>query len=157
MGFYIFSRFTRNQSPAPFLFDIFITMIRKDIYKIDIQDGLYFLVFHKTFNGGFGSAVSLYINEYEYLKFDCFGEDKGHYHIYDNITNETIYFTEKTCDEQITRTSYELINNIGFYLNKSNIEGIKNFKISFKDFINKIEEVKNKMLEYEYNFYSTLR
>ena len=67
------------------------------------------------------------------LKFDCFGEDKGHYHIYDNITNETIYFTEKTCEEQITRTSYELINNIGFYLNKSNIEGIKNFKISFKD------------------------
>lgn len=130
-------------------------MIRKDTYKIDIQDGLYFLVFHKTFNGGFGSAVSLYINEY--LKFDCYGENKGHYHIYDNITHETIYFTEKTCEEQIIRTSYELINNIDIYLNKSNMVDIKNFKINLKEFINKIEDVKNKMLEYEYNFYSTLR
>jgi hypothetical protein len=130
-------------------------MIRKDTYKIDIQDGLYFLVFHKTFNGGFGSAVSLYINEY--LKFDCYGENKGHYHIYDNITYETIYFTEKTCEEQIIRTSYELINNIDIYLNKSNMVDIKNFKINLKEFINKIEDVKNKMLEYEYNFYSTLR
>ena len=34
---------------------------------------------------------------------------------------------------------------------------IKNFKINLKEFINKIEDVKNKMLEYEYNFYSTLR
>ena len=132
-------------------------MIRKDIYKIDIQDGLYFLVFHKTFNGGFGSAVSLYINEFEYLKFDCFGENEGHYHIYDDITNEIIYFIEKTCEEQITRTSYELINNIDTYLNKSKNVDIKNFKINHKDFIDKIDDVKNKMLEYEYNFYSTLR
>ena len=42
--------------------------MRKDIY---IQDNLYFLVFHKTLIKGFGSAVSLYINDYEFLKFDC--------------------------------------------------------------------------------------
>ena len=58
-------------------------MIRKDIYKVDIQDNLYFLVFHKTFNGDYGSAVSLYVNDYEFLKFDCLGENKGHYHIMD--------------------------------------------------------------------------
>ena len=52
-------------------------MIRKDICKIDIQDNLYFLVFHKTLTRGFGSSVSLYINNYEFLKFDCFGENKG--------------------------------------------------------------------------------
>lgn len=132
-------------------------MIRKDIYKIDIQDNLYFLVFHKIYNDGFGSAVSLYINEYEFLKFDCFGENKGHYHIYDDIKSEMIYFTEKSCTEQINRIVYELSNNINFYLNKSNREDIKNFNIETSDFIKKIDDIKNKMLEYEYKFYSSLR
>jgi hypothetical protein len=132
-------------------------MIRKDIYKIDIQDNLHFLVFHKTNNGGFGAAVSLYINEYEYLKFDCFGKKKGHYHIYDGITNDTIYFTEKTSIEQIMRTCYELINNINVFLIKSNREDIKNIKINMESFITKIEIVRNKMLEYEHKFYSSLR
>ena len=73
------------------------------------------------------------------------------------MTNDIIYFIEKTCEEQITRTSYELINNTDTYLNKSENVDIKNFKINHKDFIDKIDDVKNKMLEYEYNFYSTLR
>jgi len=47
-------------------------MIRKDLYIINVQKGLYLLVFHKTFNGGIGPALSVYINNYEYLKFDCF-------------------------------------------------------------------------------------
>ena len=127
-------------------------MIRKDIYKIDIQNNLYFLVFHKTVNDGFGSAVSLYVNNYEFLKFDCFGENKGHYHIYDTKKNEVIYFTEKTCIEQINQTVYLLINNIKKLLNKSNLKIIK-----WKEYINKIDIIKNKMLEYEQTHYSLLR
>jgi len=127
-------------------------MIRKDIYKIDIQNNLYFLVFHKTVNDGFGSAVSLYVNNYEFLKFDCFGENKGHYHIYDIKKNEVIYFTEKTCIEQINQTVYLLINNIKKLLNKSNLKIIK-----WKEYINKIDIIKNKMLEYEQTHYSLLR
>ena len=132
-------------------------MIRKDIHRIDIQDNLYFLVFHKDINIGFGAAASLYINKFEYLKFDCFGENNGHYHIYDNITNDTIYFTEKTCEEQIARTCSELINNINIFLAKSKRKCIKNFKIDMEKFVKKIEDVRNKMLEYEHNFYSLLR
>jgi len=78
-------------------------MIRKDLYIINVQKGLYLLVFHKTFNGGIGPALSVYINNYEYLKFDCFGDKKGHFHIYDNRKNETIFFSEKTCEEQINK------------------------------------------------------
>jgi hypothetical protein len=132
-------------------------MIRKDIYKVDIQDNLYFLVFHKTFNGGYGSAVSLYVNDYEFLKFDCFGENKGHYHIYDKKKNEIIYFTEKTSNEQINRTSYELINNINEFLKKSTRKDIQKFTIDMDKFLNKINDITNKMLEYEYTFYSSLR
>ena len=131
-------------------------MIRKDIYKINIQDNLYFLVFHKKLPKGFGSSVSLYINDTEYLKFDCFGEKKGHYHIYDNVKNEEIYFSEKTCEEQINR-SCELINNINVFLNQSSRIDIKNFNIDMNKFVSKIDDIKNKMLEYEYKFYSLLR
>ena len=131
-------------------------MIRKDIYTVDIQDNLYFLVFHKKLPSGFGSAVSLYIHNYEFLKFDCFGENNGHYHIYDDKTNEQIYFTEKTCEEQINRT-IELIKNINVFLNKSTRIDIQNYKINMNNYVNKIEDIKNKMLEYEYTFYSLLR
>jgi hypothetical protein len=131
-------------------------MIRKDIYKVNIQDNLYFLVFHKTLIKGFGSAVSLYINNFEYLKFDCFGENNGHYHIYDSKINKEIYFTEKTCEEQINKTC-ELIKNINIFLNKSNRIDIKNLKIDITNFVNKIDDIRNKMLEYEYKFYSLLR
>ena len=131
-------------------------MSRNDIYKVTIQDNLYFLVFHKNLPIGFGSALSLYINNFEFLKFDCFGENKGHYHIYNNKKNETIYFTEKTPEEQINKT-FELINNINLFLNKSNIINIQNFKIDMDTFLNNLDHIKNKMLEYECNFYSFLR
>jgi len=131
-------------------------MIRKDIYKVEIQDNLYFLVFHKRLAKGFGSAVSLYINNYEFLKFDCFGENKGHYHIHDDRRNEEIFFTEKTCEEQINQTYY-LLNNISIFLSKSNRADIKNFKIDdMNNFVNKLDIIKNKMLEYEHRFYSLL-
>jgi hypothetical protein len=115
------------------------------------------LVFHKTYNGGFGPAVSLYLNEHEFLKFDCFGIEKGHYHIYDGKTNDTIFFAEKTCREQIDKTAYELSNNIEFYLKKSNNVNIQNFKINIEVLLSKMNEMKNKMLEYENTFYSDSR
>lgn len=92
--------------------------MRKDIYKIDINDNLYFLVFHKVLTRGFGSSVSVCINDYEFLKFDCFGESLGHYHIYDDFLNEEI------CEDQINY-SCELIKNINVFLNKSNRVDIK--------------------------------
>jgi hypothetical protein len=92
----------------------------------------------------------------EGVKFDCFGENKGHYHIYNDKRNEEIYFSEKSCQEQINRTC-DLLNNINVFLNKSNRIDIQDFKIDMNNFVNKINDIKNKMLEYEYNFYSLLR
>ena len=131
-------------------------MIRKDLHKFIIQPNLYFLVFHKVFNG-FGSAVSLYINNYEFLKFDCFGIKKGHYHIYDDKINNTIFFTETTPVEQINKTCFELSNNLNYYLEKSNRLDIKNFKVDFEQINLIIDNIKNKMLEFEQTFYASLR
>ena len=53
--------------------------LRKGVYKLDVQENLYLLVFHKVLDIGCGTAVSLYINNHEFLKFDCFGDKKGHF------------------------------------------------------------------------------
>lgn len=132
---------------------------RKDLLKIEINDKAYLLVFHKYLDIGFGSAVSLYINNFEFLKFDCFGKDKGHYHIYHGNKCETIYFTEETCEEQITKSAYELTSNINFYLKKSKHVNIQNFKFDIDNdkLLEHIENMKIKMIEYESRFYSKLR
>ncbi len=130
--------------------------IRKNEYKIEIQDNLYLLVFHKSLHTGSGVAVSLYIHNYEYLKFDCFGQG-GHYHIYDGIKNETIYFTEPTCQEQINRASSELTTNLDMYLAQSNQIQIRSFQIDLNLFQTQIEQMKDKMIEYENTYYAKSR
>ena len=132
-------------------------MIRKDLYCIQTQDNLSLLVFHKEFNGGFGPALSLTIYGHEFLKFDCFGEEKGHYHVYDDVTNDTIYFTEKTVMEQTVRSFYELLNNVNVYLKKSNRLNIQNFVIDMNTFTQPFEELKRKMIQYEETYYSKRR
>ena len=131
--------------------------LRKDVYKLDVQEILYLLVFHKVLDIGCGTAVSLYVNNHEFLKFDCFGDKKGHFHIYDGVNNDTIYFDETTCKEQINRSCYELSNNIDSYLCKSYDDKIKNFKVDVDTLRNKLEIVQNKMIEYEDLYYSSSR
>ncbi len=130
-------------------------IVRKDLYKINLHDNSYLLVFHKTYNEGFGPAFSLYIGNKEFMKFDCYGENKGHYHIY-NKNSQLIYFNEKTCEEQIDKSIDELLNNVNTYIKLSSDKKIKNFNINIEILKSKTDELKNKMLEYE-KFYSHLR
>lgn len=118
-------------------------MIRKDIIRIDIQDNLYFLIFHKIINGQFGSALAIYIYDIEYLKFDCLGQT-GHYH----VDNKKIFFKTKLPLKQIDLSIIEL-NKINDYFKLSNNQLIKNFIIDIDEINNKKEFIKNKMIEYE--------
>jgi len=130
--------------------------VRKDEYKIKIDKNIYFNVFHKKLDIGFGPAVSLYIHNIEFLKFDCFGKNLGHYHIFNGINNERIYFSEITVEEQINKILFELTNNINTFLLSSNNKKIKSLILP-NDFNLKIIAIKNKMLEYENNYYAHLR
>lgn len=131
--------------------------LRKDLYKIEIDSNVYLLVFHKMLPIGFGSALSLYINNWEFLKFDCFGKEKGHFHIYSGSKNKTIYFVETTCEEQIEKSIYEISTNLKTYLTNVNNSKIKNVSINYEKIKYCLQEAKNKMLEYENNFYAKLR
>ena len=121
--------------------------LRKDIYKLNIQKNAYLSIFHKNLENGFGPAVSLYIYDIEVLKFDCFGDKLGHYHIF-NDSNQTIYFDETTVEDQINRIKIEL-NDISKYLILFNNIKIKNFKFDMNIIAEKIQIMKTMMLDYE--------
>lgn len=130
--------------------------IRKDIYRIDITNNLYFLVFHKVLNIGEGPSLAICFNNYEYLKFDIYGKDKGHYHIY-NKNGQTIYFKEETAMEQINAVNNDLKNNIGIYLSKSDRIDIRTFEINMDIFVEKVNDAINKLIEYEEKYYAFKR
>jgi hypothetical protein len=77
------------------------------------------LVFHKNLPIEFGPAVSLYVKNIEFLKFDCFGNG-GHYYIMNGKNNDRIWFDEKTVEDQILKASEQLLNNIPTFLSTSN-------------------------------------
>ena len=130
--------------------------IRKDIFRIHVQPHMYFLVFHKDLKIGFGPALCLYIHGIEFLKFDCFGYEKGHYHIFNGITNKgRIYFEEETVEEQIQKTYSELCN-LEKYLEESTLQRIRNYKIEIEFYMPSLEKAIEKLLEYE-KLYSELR
>jgi len=131
--------------------------VRKDVVKIDIQENAYLLVYHKSLDIGMGPTIGLYLFNTEFLKFDCFGIVKGHYHIFNKKNNDRLYFTEPTVSEQIDKSISELTNNITEYLETSPIKKIRNFIFDKDILISKLAEAKQLMVQYENNFYATIR
>jgi hypothetical protein len=131
--------------------------VRKDLVKIDIQANAYFLVYHKSLDIGMGPTIGLYLFNTEFLKFDCFGILKGHYHIFNKKNNDRLYFTEATVVEQIDKSISELTNNISKYLETSPNRSIRNFVFDKHTLISKLAEAKHIMAQYENNFYATIR
>lgn len=64
---------------------------------------------------GKGPAIILKVLGQEFMKFDCFGKDKGHYHISPKY-NFRIFFTENTRKSQIKRSIDELKTSTQNYL-----------------------------------------
>jgi len=131
--------------------------VRKDVLKIDIQENVYMLVYHKNLDIGFGPTVALYLYDVEYIKFDCFGETRGHYHVFNKKTDVRIYFTEKTVLEQINKVQHDLTNNVQTYLEASNNNKIREFILDMDVFRGKIPIAINTMIAYENTHYASLR
>lgn len=131
--------------------------LRKDVVKIDIQENAYVLVYHKFLDIGSGSSIGLYLYNKEYLKFDCFGKNKGHYHVNNKKNDDRIYFTEQTAKEQIEKTINELTTNINSYLVMSSNIKIKEFVFDDNLLKSKLTEAKQILMGYEDKFYAAMR
>ena len=125
---------------------------RKDVSRYKVQQGVYFDVFWKVLSIGKGPAVSLFVYGDEVLKFDCFGRDKGHCHIAfytpGRTTESRLYFSEKTVDEQIERTIFELRTNLCYYLQRHRKGRTRSLKIDLDNLNIVCNQIYNRMHEY---------
>lgn len=96
---------------------------RQDARVHPVQPGLEILTFwldERIGGGGTGPCLSLYCRGLEILRFDCFGEDLGHFHLTAFMPwwkrGKRFWFAEKTAEAQIERTIFELTRNLQAYL-----------------------------------------
>lgn len=118
--------------------------VRKDEIKIPVQPNLELIVYWKDLNVGKGPAAILKAHGKEIMKFDCFGFNKGHYHVTPHY-GFRIYFTEHTSSEQIKRSGNELRRNAEKYLKLHEDKKVRSVKINQSIFNEKISEVEKKM------------
>lgn len=106
---------------------------RKDVAVFAVQPELELVVFWKVLPIGKGPALSLYACGEEVLKFDCFGPDKGHYHISLSTPVRTaedrLYFYEQSASEQIERALFEVKNNLHYYLQRHQRRLVRNIRV----------------------------
>lgn len=96
---------------------------RQDARVHTVQPGLEILTFwldERIGGGGTGPCLSLYCHGLEVLRFDCFGEGLGHFHLTAFMPwvkrGKRFWFAEKTAEAQIERAVFELIRNLQAYL-----------------------------------------
>lgn len=96
---------------------------RESEERIDVQPGVYFVVFWKDIAFGKGPAVSLFVHDFEVLRFDCYGPGKGHYHAAtfadSKAKQDRLLLFEDTAPEQIERAIFELTRNLDYYLERN--------------------------------------
>jgi len=126
--------------------------LRKDVTNLKIQDDVYFQVYWKELAIGNGPAVILYIYNKEILKFDCFGKEKGHYHVdfykLNGSKEDRIFFIENRASEQIERTVFELNTNLNYYLQRNKDHRIRDVHIEQNNLEKALVLVKSKMIEF---------
>ena len=125
-----------------------------DVVIYPIQDHAYLAVYWKDLAIGKGPCASLYVYDKEILKFDCFGENRGHYHTHMNQPSlvpkgeERLYFLERTIEDQVTRSIFEIQTNATYHLQRNFDPRITFFKLDRTRLEIACREAKAKMLEY---------
>lgn len=101
--------------------------VRKDVKTISVANGIEMDVYYKNVEAiGSGPAISIYLDEREVLKFDCFGGGAGHYHV--SQRNNLNRFTDRfqlpngSRRDHLNRCLFELQQNITGFFQLSDIE-----------------------------------
>ncbi|MDB5575989.1 MAG: hypothetical protein JWR80_1165 [Bradyrhizobium sp.] len=132
---------------------------RPRLVRYELQEGCFLETYlnDQTSADGrryFGSAACLVVHGSDILRFDCLGQPLGHYHvaapyphgIRRGLVGE-IWLPEKTIEEQIDRTIFELQRNSGFYLQKHPRRKVRNTRLDEQRLAAVCAEMKSKMLE----------
>jgi hypothetical protein len=125
---------------------------RRDVEWIAVQPDVDLKVYWKTLAIGKGPAVSLYVFEFQVLRFDCFGASDGHYHLFlgwpSPTSEDRIWFPEPNATAQVERTMFELTKNVTYYLQRHNDERVRSLRLESEAWSTACTRVRDKMLHF---------
>ena len=106
---------------------------RSDVEWIRVQPDVSLKVYWKILPIGKGPAVSLYVFEFQILRFDCFGATDGHFHLLlgwpSPTTEDRLWLPEPNATAQVERTMFELKKNVDYYLQRHNDERVRRLRL----------------------------
>ena len=122
---------------------------RNHVVRYEVQPDVHVDVFWKAMPKWKGPGMSLFIYGEEVLRFDCFGNANGHYHVdfhapWATINNK-LFFFESAVESQIERTLYELKTNLGFYLQRNPNRKVRNIEIDQEKLHGVCEKIRGSM------------
>lgn len=99
---------------------------------IPVQPGGYLAVYYKHYGGDDGPGISLYVLENEVLRFDCFGEGRGHYHSLPCLTpwpsKERLAFAAADIPAQIDQSTGEIAEHYAVHLERHFRPCVRNYR-----------------------------
>jgi hypothetical protein len=125
---------------------------RRDLQRIKVQDGLVIDVFWKSLPIGRGPALSVFVCGDEFARFDCFGPDRGHFHLAlftpASVRQYRLEFAERTAAEQIGRTIFEIDSNLAYYLERAANPAIRKFDVNRENLLAALPNAESRMREF---------
>ena len=122
---------------------------RTHVARYEVQQDVHVDIYWKAIPRWTGPSVSFYVYGAEVLRFDCFGQVNGHYHVDFHspwaTQNNKLYFYERTLESQIERTLYELKTNLGFYLQRNPNRKVRNIEIDQEKLHGVCEKIRGSM------------
>ena len=137
---------------SPEEFDLAPGEVRQDVEWIAIQPDVNLKVYWKVLPIGKGPAVSLYIFEFQILRFDCFGATDGHFHLFlgwpSPTSEDRIWLPEPNATAQVDRTMFELTKNLTYYLQRHNDERVRHLQLKPELWAAACTRAREKMLHF---------
>ncbi len=132
---------------------------RDRVVNYDLQDGCFLETFWIDRPDGAagwdkGPSAILVVHGSEILKFDCYGNPTGHYHIAASLPlgirnglGSRLWFPEATAEQQVDRSIFELKRNLAQYLKRHPRAKVRNTRISKERLAAICGAMRTKMLE----------
>ena len=133
-------------------FDLAAGETRRDVEWIRVQPDVDLKVYWKILPIGKGPAISLYVFEFQILRFDCFGATDGHFHLFlgwpSPASEDRIWLPEPNATAQVERTMFELTKNVTYYLQRHNDERVRHLRLESEVWSTACAHARDKMLHF---------
>ncbi len=135
--------------------------IRNDVVHFEITENVGLEVYWKILKVAEGPSLIFYALGYEILRFDTYIGGQAHCHIQlvecQKKCKSRLLLPEKTIEEQIERSVFELKNNLSYWLQRHPDSQVRRLKVDKSKLQMAAEQAKEKMLEYTEKIKNTVQ